>query len=445
MNDVKSLVDGYAKRGFMTQAQYDSLMEQIQQDGQVDDDESLQVSRIFKLVQEGTLKIVDSEQEAQALQPKAEPSQPKDKKAPRNPTTRSAPSEVKEEILFKNRARGFSGSTGSLASSAMGIRAGGSTYSSEQVETIESTVGHEPVEFKPIVVEEVEAEKSEGDSYSVPEEMSLPSDTEPRPSFGEKDAAGSSVGEQDEGRRLSQASKSGEVQLPEEQYSIATFLKRSMHRPSGNILPFEIHSDRILAINLNGDTWIQTGSMIGYQGNVGFVREKILENGIGKAVSKMVSGEGAKLTKAKGKGRLYCADSGKKITLLYLRGETIVVNGHDLLAFQKGIKWEITVMKRLAAMMAGGVFNVRLTGMGMVAITSHYDPLTLAVRPGKPINTDPRATVAWSGNLSPKFKADIQLKTLVGRGSGESLQMEFEGEGFVVVQPFEEESRDADK
>ena len=89
-------------------------------------------------------------------------------------------------------------------------------------------------------------------------------------------------------------------------------------------------------------------------------------------------------------------------------------------------------------MVAGGLFNVRLEGTGLVAITTHYDPITLHVSPGNPVITDPNATVAWSGNLEPKFKKDISFKTFLGRGSGESIQMQFEGEGFVVVQPFEE-------
>ena len=31
-----------------------------------------------------------------------------------------------------------------------------------------------------------------------------------------------------------------------------------------------------------------------------------------------------------------------------------------------------------------------------------------------------------------------EWKTFFGRGSGESIQMKFDGDGFVVVQPFEE-------
>ena len=60
------------------------------------------------------------------------------------------------------------------------------------------------------------------------------------------------------------------------------------------------------------------------------------------------------------------------------------------------------------------------------------------VTPEQPVITDPNATVAWSGNLTPEFRTDISLKTFFGRGSGESIQMLFQGSGFVVIQPFEE-------
>jgi uncharacterized protein (AIM24 family) len=74
----------------------------------------------------------------------------------------------------------------------------------------------------------------------------------------------------------------------------------------------------------------------------------------------------------------------------------------------------------------------------MAAITTYYNPVTLMVTPDSPVYTDPNATVAWSGSLYPELRTDITLKTLVGRGSGETFQMEFKGTGFVVVQPYEE-------
>jgi uncharacterized protein (AIM24 family) len=178
--------------------------------------------------------------------------------------------------------------------------------------------------------------------------------------------------------------------------------------------------------------------MIAYTGEIKFTREGMLEHGLGKFLKKTFTGEGTRLTKAEGRGRLYLADSGKKITVLNLGGDSIFVNGNDVLAFQDKVQWDIKMMRRVAGILAGGLFNIRLEGAGLIAITTHYDPLTLRVTPGQPVITDPNATVAWSGNLTPNFRTDVSLKTFFGRGSGESIQMEFAGDGFVVVQPFEE-------
>ena len=121
-----------------------------------------------------------------------------------------------------------------------------------------------------------------------------------------------------------------------------------------------------------------------------------------------------------------------------LQGETISVNGNDLLAFENSVDYEITMHRRVAGVLSGGLFSVKLSGSGMVAIMSHGKPMTLKVTPNDPVSTDPNATVAWSGNLSPEIRIDASLRSLIGRGGGETFQMVFRGEGFVVVQPFEE-------
>ena len=92
----------------------------------------------------------------------------------------------------------------------------------------------------------------------------------------------------------------------------------------------------------------------------------------------------------------------------------------------------------LAGILGGGLFNMRFEGRGMPAISTHFDPLALEVKPGQPVFTDPNATVAWSASLEPSLHTDLSLKTFLGRGSGESIQLKFEGTGFVVVQPKEE-------
>jgi uncharacterized protein (AIM24 family) len=126
------------------------------------------------------------------------------------------------------------------------------------------------------------------------------------------------------------------------------------------------------------------------------------------------------------------------VSIIKLNGESLFVNGNDMLAFESCLEHKISMMKKMAAMMAGGLFNVFIKGQGMLAITSHYEPRTLRVTPGNPVYTDPNATVAWSGNLQPEFKTDVSLRSFIGRGSGESFQMKFEGDGFVVIQPYEE-------
>lgn len=220
-------------------------------------------------------------------------------------------------------------------------------------------------------------------------------------------------------------------------YSIEEFIKQTEQKDKGEGF-FELETPRMLEVNLDGMVWAKAGSMVAYHGEIKFVREGILEHGLGTAFKKAFTGEGASLMKANGRGKLYLADSGKKIIILNLQNDSIFINGNDLLAFEPSIKWEIKLMKRIAGMLAGGLFNVRCEGTGMIAFTAHYEPITLRVTPGSPVITDPNATVAWSGNLMPTFQTDITLKTFLGRGSGESIQMKFEGDGFVVIQPYEE-------
>lgn len=220
-------------------------------------------------------------------------------------------------------------------------------------------------------------------------------------------------------------------------FSIDDFVASTCQKDRGEGV-FEFESPRMLEVNLDGMIWTKAGSMVAYVGQIKFEREGILEKGLGKMLKKAVTGEGARLTKATGRGRLYLADEGKTIQILNLQDDAIYVNGNDLLAFEPTIEWDIKMMRKVTAMVAGGLFNVRLEGSGMVAITSHFEPLTLMVRPGQPVRTDPNATIAWSGSLVPEFKTDVSLKTFLGRASGESFQMEFNGEGFVVIQPYEE-------
>lgn len=220
-------------------------------------------------------------------------------------------------------------------------------------------------------------------------------------------------------------------------YGLSEFISKTAQQDRNEGL-FELERDRLLEVNLNGMIWIKTGAMVAYRGEIKFEREGILERGVGNLLKKMATGEGAKLTRATGSGKLYLADAGKKVTILNLQNETLFVNGNDVIALEQSLAFDIKMMRKLAAMVSGGLFNIKVTGTGMLGITTHYDPLTLRVTPNNPVITDPNATIAWSGTLEPEFKTDVSFKTFLGRGSGESIQMKFAGDGFVVVQPYEE-------
>jgi len=99
--------------------------------------------------------------------------------------------------------------------------------------------------------------------------------------------------------------------------SLREFVSQTSEKDRGEGL-FELESARMLEVNLDGMVWTKMGTMVGYDGNIKFTRERILEHGIGRLLKKTVTGEGVNLTKAQGRGHLYLAGSGKKVTIIQI-------------------------------------------------------------------------------------------------------------------------------
>jgi uncharacterized protein (AIM24 family) len=197
---------------------------------------------------------------------------------------------------------------------------------------------------------------------------------------------------------------------------------------------FQKENNRLLDIPVDGTVMIKAGSMIGYTGEIVFSGKASAEGGLTGFVKEAVTSEGTPVMEAEGNGHLYVADQGKKVQVLTLdEGQSLSVNGNDVLGFDSTVDYEINTIGNLSEAAAGGLTNVYLTGPGEVAITTHGDPLVMT----PPVTTDPDATVAWSTNLSPSFSVNKTFE--IGQTSGETVQMEFTGsEGFVVIQPHEE-------
>jgi uncharacterized protein (AIM24 family) len=206
--------------------------------------------------------------------------------------------------------------------------------------------------------------------------------------------------------------------------------------PRGGGDRFQLENSKLLDINLNGTVLTKVGSMVAFTGDITFTGKSSAEGGITGFVKEQVTSEGTTVMEAEGQGNLYVADHGKKVQILGLgRGESLSVNGDDVLAFESSVEYKISTVGSISEATAGGLTNVFLTGPGYIAITTHGDPLVLS----PPATTDPAATVAWSANLSPSVARNKTFE--IGQSSGESIQMDFTGsDGFVVVQPYEEVS-----
>jgi len=176
------------------------------------------------------------------------------------------------------------------------------------------------------------------------------------------------------------------------------------------------------------------GSMVAYQGDVSF--EHAGSGGMGRMLKKAMTGEGAPLMKMSGHGEVFLADQAQDVHLIRLDSDRVTINGRNLLAFDSDIDWDIERVKGAASMMGGGLFNMALSGTGWVALLSDGPPVMLDVA-SAPTFADSQAAIAWSSGVNASIKTDFKMKNLIGRGSGETFQTAFTGQGWVLVQPSE--------
>jgi uncharacterized protein (AIM24 family) len=206
--------------------------------------------------------------------------------------------------------------------------------------------------------------------------------------------------------------------------------------PADGTDQFELENSKLLDIDVDGTVLTKAGAMVAFDGDLSFTGKSSAEGGLTGFIKEQATSEGTPVMEIEGNGTVYVADQGKEIQLLSLdEGESISVNGSDVLAFEDRVEYEIGTIGSIGGASAAGLTNVFLSGPGTVAITTHGDPLVVT----PPVRTDPEATVAWSSDISPSVESNRSLGDMIGQSSNERYQLKFEGDsGFVVVQPFEE-------
>ncbi len=195
---------------------------------------------------------------------------------------------------------------------------------------------------------------------------------------------------------------------------------------------FTLQNSSLLKLRLDNDSiQAKLGSMVAYQGEVRFEHQG---GGLGRFFKKALTGEGVKLMSATGTGDLFLAQDARKIMVIDLQNERMTVNGDSILAFDGDVDWDIRRVEG-AGRLASGLFNVVLEGTGKVAVTSHGEPVLLDT--STTTFADPESAIAWSGGVRTSVRSDVSFKTFMGRGSGETFQIAFEGPGWVLIQPSE--------
>jgi uncharacterized protein (AIM24 family) len=204
------------------------------------------------------------------------------------------------------------------------------------------------------------------------------------------------------------------------------------------VAQFRLQGGKVLAVDLAGDTVrAKNGSMVAYDGRMDFKKLSGGGEGLRGMVTRRLTGEQMELMEVKGQGTCYFADRASDISMVALRGEKLHVESSNLLCVDGSLRTGTTFTGLRGASQGNGLFTTTVEGTGTAALTSDGPAVVLRVTPQLPLQVDPGAYVAHTGNLQQHFQTGVTFRTLVGEGSGESFQIRFEGDGLVYVQPSE--------
>ncbi|HET6861079.1 MAG TPA: AIM24 family protein [Streptomyces sp.] len=201
---------------------------------------------------------------------------------------------------------------------------------------------------------------------------------------------------------------------------------------------FRLQGSKVLAVDMTGDAVkAKNGSMVAYDGQVAFKKMSGGGEGMRGMVTRRLTGEQMTVMEAKGHGTCYFADRASEINLVTLRGEKLYVESSNLLCTDAGLRTGTSFTGLRGGATGNGLFTTTVEGAGQAAIMSDGPAVVLRVSAQYPLQVDPGAYVAHTGNLQQHFQSGVNFRTLIGEGSGESFQIRFEGEGLVYVQPSE--------
>ncbi|HMS74709.1 AIM24 family protein [Gordonia sp. (in: high G+C Gram-positive bacteria)] len=231
---------------------------------------------------------------------------------------------------------------------------------------------------------------------------------------------------------------------------------------------FTAVNSKVVSVNLaqSGPIVARRGAMLFYTGQVYFEPHQVPGGGggmgggmMGGMAGRMLSGEHEATMLAQGNGVVHYGFRGIEATVVNLGsvGGQMRVEASRLLARTADIQASIvsvassggqggggggglfgSLRNAAAGAMTGqGMFTTQLMGAGSVVVLGHGGIFELPVNPGGAVLVDPQAFVASAGQVNSTLKSAMSWRN-VGRGGGESMQLECTGQGVVYVQASEQ-------
>ena len=209
---------------------------------------------------------------------------------------------------------------------------------------------------------------------------------------------------------------------------------------AGNMVEFAdrpgmtLQNRKSIKYAVQGECFARQGAMVAFRGDLQFEKHG---QGVGNFLKRTVTGEGLALMVVRGRGEVWFANEAQNCFIVdFAPGDGLTVNGRNVLCFDTTLAYEIKLMKG-AGLAGGGLTNTVFTGHGRLGIVCEGEPIVIPVSPQAPVYVDTDAVVGWSAQLQTALHRSQSLGSMLRGGSGEAVQLELKGEGFVVVWPSE--------
>lgn len=202
-------------------------------------------------------------------------------------------------------------------------------------------------------------------------------------------------------------------------------LDRSQLPQADNINPYSF------AMEVNGEVIIQKGKMIAYYGNLKF--EALTQSAFASFVkshfnSPLYAGDFVIVT---GQGHLILGDRGFDLNSYTIEDGNLTVRAANLLGYAGNLQLKQSIIPGFVALVGSGIMIAASHG------AVHF------IEP--PCRVDPQALLGWADCPSPCHHYDYQyvqglmgaIGSAMGRSSGEEHQLDFVGQGTVLMQSSE--------